>query len=215
MTDAATHDFAQRIRVAIAAAGLDYGATAARMTCTPIASAGEVRRWATGEEVPSSSRLTALARATGASVEWLMTPAPVDVGMAPPLEERVGFERLRQNFTTTFCHDGGANMNLPEMSRILVGARDELQRLRFLSGEAKLPNDAVRHSLTMAVYNKATTMDGDEIGALLARHPIIESSASNAVQECALVMSVCRDVVDAVVDALWTPRSNYPPHDGE
>ena len=71
--------FAQRLRVALAAAGLSRASAAAQCGT----SKGSMIRWAAGECRPPANMLPSLARATGASIDWLMWPEPVDVTTIP------------------------------------------------------------------------------------------------------------------------------------
>lgn len=67
--------FGQRVRVALASARVDRTALARACNVTPQA----VQRWCDGTALPSSASLMILSEMTGASVEWLMWPAPVDI----------------------------------------------------------------------------------------------------------------------------------------
>ena len=71
----ANRNFGQRVRVALASARVSRQAIARDCGVTPQA----VQRWCDGTAMPSSANLLALVRLTGASVEWLMWPHPVDL----------------------------------------------------------------------------------------------------------------------------------------
>lgn len=74
-TPATNEVFGQRVRVALAAARVDRAALARECQCTPQA----VQKWVDGRAFPSSRNLMTLSRMTGASLEWLMWPHPVDL----------------------------------------------------------------------------------------------------------------------------------------
>lgn len=46
------------------------------------------------------------------------------------------FEHMRENFTTAFRINGGANMSLPEMAEKLCQMRDEIEQLRAALSDA-------------------------------------------------------------------------------
>jgi hypothetical protein len=66
---------AQRIRVAIAASGVSNRRLAQILGVAK----HQLHQYKTGHTVPPSSRLVAISKATGARMEWLMTPEPVDM----------------------------------------------------------------------------------------------------------------------------------------
>jgi transcriptional regulator with XRE-family HTH domain len=70
--------FAQRLRVAIAASGM-FAQDLAR-ACE--VSSAAVSKWTSGKAAPSPRHLMTISKLTGASVNWLMTCAPVDMSRA-------------------------------------------------------------------------------------------------------------------------------------
>lgn len=72
--------FAQRLRVAMVVAGLRQNQAAYQFGVAR----GSLVRWLSGECLPYRKHLLAISDATGASVDWLMWPEPVDVVTIPP-----------------------------------------------------------------------------------------------------------------------------------
>lgn len=67
--------FGQRLRIALASADINRRQLAAECKVSPAA----VSKWTTGICYPSSSNLLTISEVTGASMEWLMWPRPVDI----------------------------------------------------------------------------------------------------------------------------------------
>jgi len=67
--------FAQRLRIAIASANITRHHVAQICKVSPAA----VSKWTTGLCYPSSANLLTISKLTGASMEWLMWPRPVDI----------------------------------------------------------------------------------------------------------------------------------------
>ena len=65
--------FGQRVRVALAARSLTRRDAARKLGVSHQA----VAKWASGKSFPRSSQLVELAKLTGSTIEWLMTPYPV------------------------------------------------------------------------------------------------------------------------------------------
>lgn len=63
----------------------------------------------------------------------------------------------------------------------------------------------MRERLTRAIYDKATRFDGDEIAVHLGNSMMIEGSAVDVDELQRIVMQVCEDAADAVLDELMTP----------
>ena len=71
----AVSPFGERVRVALAVARIDRASLARACGVTPQA----VQKWCDGKAYPSSKSLMKLCEMTGASLEWLMWPHPVDI----------------------------------------------------------------------------------------------------------------------------------------
>ena len=67
--------FGQRIRTALAVSRVSRDRIASICGCTRQA----VQKWCDGTSYPSSAKLITISDATGASVEWLMSPYPLDI----------------------------------------------------------------------------------------------------------------------------------------
>lgn len=63
----------------------------------------------------------------------------------------------------------------------------------------------MREKIARAVYDKATRFDGDPIGVHLGNSMMIDGSAKDAAHLKRIVMQVCEDAADAVLDALMEP----------
>lgn len=75
MGDARNRAFGERVRVAMAVARLSRVSLARECGVTPQA----IQKWCDGTAMPTSGNLMTLARLSGASLEWLMWPHPVDI----------------------------------------------------------------------------------------------------------------------------------------
>lgn len=80
MTEAKTHqthamNFGQRLRVALAAADIRQSGLAEETGVSPAA----VSNWCKGKCYPSIEALEIICDITGASLEWLLWPHPVDL----------------------------------------------------------------------------------------------------------------------------------------
>lgn len=62
--------------------------------------------------------------------------------------------------------------------------------------------------VTLAIYNRATKFDGDEIGVHLGNSMMIDGSATNAVELRRIVMSVCEDAALAAIEAMREPTED-------
>ena len=67
--------FGQRIRTALAVSRVSRHELAAMCRCSPQA----VQKWCDGVAYPSSSKLGIIVDATGCSIEWLLSPYPLDI----------------------------------------------------------------------------------------------------------------------------------------
>lgn len=63
----------------------------------------------------------------------------------------------------------------------------------------------MREKAAWAIYDKATRFDGDEIAVHLGNSMMIDGSAVDAEDLKRIVMQVCEDAADAVLDALMEP----------
>ena len=91
--------FSQRFRVALAASGTTQVDAAKAAGVSPQA----VHKWHRGKAFPNSSALVAICELTGASLDWMMMPDPVDVrsvpggqGMPPDLALQGEIDRQRE-----------------------------------------------------------------------------------------------------------------------
>lgn len=72
--------FAERLRAAMAVADVSRVEIARITGVSPQA----VSKWTSGKSHPSSRALVTIAKRTGASLDWLMTSAPVDITTPTP-----------------------------------------------------------------------------------------------------------------------------------
>lgn len=79
-TAALRRHFGQRLRVAMAASDRSMRQLATALGVSPMA----VSKWCSGATYPESSRLVAISAELGCTIEWLMTPEPVDIRGASP-----------------------------------------------------------------------------------------------------------------------------------
>lgn len=76
MKNSATNEaFGQRLRAALAVARVSRTDIARRCGVSPQA----VQKWCDGVSYPSSASMIEVINATGCSMEWLMSPYPVDL----------------------------------------------------------------------------------------------------------------------------------------
>lgn len=71
--------FAAKARAAMAVSRHTLRTIAQECGCSPQA----VKKWTDGAAMPSSAKLMAFCRATGCSVDWLLSPEPIDMKSAP------------------------------------------------------------------------------------------------------------------------------------
>lgn len=62
-----------------------------------------------------------------------------------------------------------------------------------------------REKIAQSIYDKATSLDGDQIAVHLGNSMHIDGSARDAADLKRIVMGVCLDAADAVLDALMEP----------
>lgn len=96
--------FAQRLRVAMAAAGMNRSSVARALGVTPSC----VQSWTRGRTMPNSATLLELCRVLGTTTEFLMEPRPVDVRSATEAPDGKHIkEWIRETLAEMAAEQGG------------------------------------------------------------------------------------------------------------